>query len=183
MHGVRLLTESQFNSRTELASGCASAFIQKVNFGLISLIIFDADTRHAGVAVIDYGQIAVEYAANGQDNTGRTTRAMKNTDIKFVTGQILLIVGLFLLSIGGQWSFFTGLILVMISALFSLRATRPNGFAGWIIRLLLWIGCMAFLAWFSSFGTEKPPIAALVGVWLGCSIDEVNTWRLSRRLT
>jgi hypothetical protein len=108
---------------------------------------------------------------------------MKNIDIRFATSQTLLIVGLVLLSIGGRWSFFTGLALVMISALFALRATKPRSFAGWIIRLLLWVGCMAFLIWFSSFGAEKPPIAALVGVWLGCSIEEFNTWRLSRRLT
>jgi len=111
------------------------------------------------------------------------TRVMKNTDIKFVAGQILLIAGLVLLSIGGRWSFFTGLALVMISALFGLRATRSRSLFGLIIRLLLWVGCMAFLVWFSSFGAEKPPLAALVGVWLGWSIDEFNTWRLSRRLT
>ena len=111
------------------------------------------------------------------------TRAMKNIDIKFVAGQTLLIAGLVILSIGARWSFFTGLALVMISALFSLRATRPRSFAGLIVRLLLWVGCMAFLVWFSSFGAEKPPVAALVGVWLGWSIDEFNTWRLSRRLT
>ena len=108
---------------------------------------------------------------------------MKNTDIKFVAGQMLLIAGLVLLSIGGRWSFFTGLALVMISALFGLRATRPRSFAGLVVRILLWIACMAFLIWFSSFGAEKPPVAALVGVWLGWSIDEFNTWRLSRRLT
>ena len=108
---------------------------------------------------------------------------MKNTDIKFVVGQTLLIVGLVLLAISGRGSFFTGLALVMISALFGLRATRPRNFAGLAVRILLWIACMAFLIWFSSFGAEKPPIAALVGVWLGWSIDEFNTWRLSRRLT
>ena len=107
---------------------------------------------------------------------------MKNTDIKFVASQILLVVGLVVLSIGVRWSFFTGFALVMVSALFSLRATKPRSFTGWIIRIFLWVGCMVFLFWFSSFGTEKPPIAALVGVWLGCSIDEFNTWQLSRGL-
>ena|GEM_PF-3670101 len=42
------------------------------------------------------------------------TRAMKNTDIKFVTSQTLLIAGLVILSISGRWLFFTGLALVMI---------------------------------------------------------------------
>jgi hypothetical protein len=106
---------------------------------------------------------------------------MKNTDIKFVTGQMLLITGLVVLSIGGHWSFFTGLALLMISGLFGLRATRPWSGFGLFFQLVLWVGCMAFLFWFSSFGAEPPPIAALVGVWLGCSIDEFNTWRLSRR--
>lgn len=108
---------------------------------------------------------------------------MKNTDIKFVTGQILFIVGLVLLAISGRWSFFAGLALVMVSALFGLRAMRPRSFAGLAIRILLWISGVAFLIWFSSFGAEKPPIAALVGVWLGGSIDEFSTWRQSRRLT
>jgi hypothetical protein len=39
---------------------------------------------------------------------------MKNTDIKFVTSQTLLIAGLVILSISGRWLFFTGLALVMI---------------------------------------------------------------------
>ena len=108
------------------------------------------------------------------------TREMKNTDIKFVMGQTLLIVGLVMLSIGGRSSFFIGLGLVMISALFSLRATKPRSFAGWVIRLLLWFGCVALLVWFWSLG-EQPPMAALVGVWLGFSIDEFTAWRSSRR--
>ena len=108
---------------------------------------------------------------------------MKNTDIKFAIGQTLFVAGLVLLAISGRASFFVGLSLVMISALFGLRATRPRSFAGLAVRILLWIACMAFLIWFSSFGAEKPPIAALVGVWLGVSIEEFNTWRQSRRLT
>ena len=111
------------------------------------------------------------------------TRAMKNTDIRFVTSQTLLIVGLVVLSIGGRWSFFTGLALVMVSGLFSLRRDgRPRSLVAQIIRTVLFIGCIAFLIWFSSFGAEKPPLAALVGVWLGFSIDEFSSWRKHRRL-
>ena len=42
------------------------------------------------------------------------------------------------------------------------------------------VGAVAFLVWFSRFGAEKPLVAALVGAWLGFSIDEFNTWRQSR---
>lgn len=108
---------------------------------------------------------------------------MKNTDIKFAAGQILLIIGLAILSIGVRWSFFAGLALVMVSGLFSLRRdVRLWTPAAQIIRILLWIGCMVFLVWFSSFGAEKLPLAALVGVWLGYSIDEFSSWRKSRSL-
>jgi hypothetical protein len=109
---------------------------------------------------------------------------MKNTDIKFATSQTLLVVGSIILSISGRWWFFIGLTLVMVSGLFSLRRdTRPMSLLGWIVRTLLFIGCILFLVWLSSFGTKPPPVAALVGVWFGCSIEEFNTWRLSRRLT
>jgi hypothetical protein len=39
------------------------------------------------------------------------------------------------------------------------------------------------LLWLSARGTEKPPLGALVGVWLGWSIDEFKTWQKRRRLT
>jgi glucose dehydrogenase len=108
---------------------------------------------------------------------------MKNTDIKLVAGQILLIGGLAILSIGSRWSFFIGLAVVMISGLLSLRrSVAPRSLIANIIRAVLWIGCMVFLVWFFSFGDKKPPFAALVGVWLGFSIDEFNSWRSSRRL-
>lgn len=96
---------------------------------------------------------------------------MKNIDIKFVAGQVLLIAGMAIISIGARWSFFTGLALMMISALFCLRSSWPRSFAGWSFRILLWIACMIFLVWLSAFGTERPPVAALVGVWLGWSIE------------
>jgi hypothetical protein len=108
---------------------------------------------------------------------------MKNADIKFVANQTLLIAGLVLLSIGGRWSFLIGFALVMISALFSLRSTLPKSFVSLMIRILLWIGCIAFLVWFTSLGADKPPLAALVGVWIGCSIDEYNSWRQRKKLT
>jgi hypothetical protein len=38
------------------------------------------------------------------------------------------------------------------------------------------------LVWFSSFGAKPPPVAALIGVWLGWSIDEFSAWRKSRSL-
>ena len=108
---------------------------------------------------------------------------MKNTDLKFVASQTLLVVGLVILSIGDRWSFFFGLALVMISGLFSLRRdTRLMSPVAWIVRILLFIGCIAFLIWFSSFGAVKPPLAALIGVWLGFSIDEFSSWRKSREL-
>jgi hypothetical protein len=108
---------------------------------------------------------------------------MKNTDIKFVAGQICLIIGLAILSIGVRWSFFAGLAVVMVSGLFSLRRdARLWTPAAQIIRTLLWIGCMVFLVWFSSFGAKKLPLAALVGVWLGYSIDEFSSWRKSKSL-
>jgi hypothetical protein len=107
---------------------------------------------------------------------------MKNIDIQFAVSQTLLIAGLVILSIGVRWSFFTGFALLGISALSSLRATRPRSLTGWILQLLLWIGCLACMFWFSSRGTTSLPIAALVGVWLGFGVDEFNTWRLSRKL-
>jgi hypothetical protein len=108
---------------------------------------------------------------------------MKTTDIKFVAGQILLIAGMVVISVGARWSFFIGLALMMISALFSLRGSWPRSLAGWFFRTLLWTACVVFLVWLSAFGAEKPPLAALVGVWLGWSIEEFSTWRQSRRLT
>jgi hypothetical protein len=109
--------------------------------------------------------------------------AMKTTDIKFAAGQLLLIAGMVIISFGVRWSFFIGLVLMMVSALFGLRSSWPRSWSGWLFRILLWIACIAFLVWLSAFGTEKPPLAALVGVWLGWSIEEFNTWRQSRRLT
>ena len=111
------------------------------------------------------------------------TRAMKKIDIIFAVGQTLLIGGLVFLSIGGRWSFYGGLVLVMTSALFALQGQRPTSLVGWIVRALLFIGCIAFLTWFSSFGTEKTPLAALVGVWLGCGLGEFTWWRKNRGLT
>jgi hypothetical protein len=108
---------------------------------------------------------------------------MKEIDIKFMAGQMLLIVGLVILSIGARWSFFTGLALVMGSALFALQGRHPKSPVGWIIRTLLFVGCIVFLMWFSSFGAEQPPLAALVGVWLGCGLAEFTCWWKNRRLT
>ena len=108
---------------------------------------------------------------------------MKTTDINFAVGEILLTGGLIISSIGARWSFFTGLALVIISGSFSLRTTRPKNFAGWMIRTVLWMAGLTFLIWFSSFGSEKPPIAALIGAWFGCSVDEFRAWRQSRSFT
>jgi multisubunit Na+/H+ antiporter MnhG subunit len=107
---------------------------------------------------------------------------MKNIDITFVAGQTLFLVGLIILSIGSHWTFFAGLALVMVSAFFGLRRTRPRSSVGSIIRILLGIGCIVCLVWFSSFGAKPPPVAALIGVWLGWSIDEFSAWRKSRSL-
>jgi len=105
---------------------------------------------------------------------------MKSTDIKFAAGQLLLTGGLAIEYIGVPWSFFTGLGLVMSSGLLSLNAARPKSLLGWVIRPLLFVGSMIFLVWFSSFGAEKPPLAALIGVWIGVSIDEFRSWQEMR---
>ena len=106
---------------------------------------------------------------------------MKNIIGKLVTSQTLLIVGLIVLSIGGRWSFFTGLALVMVSGRFALRRdSRPMRFIAWIIWAVFCIGFIGLLVWVSSFGAEKPPLTALIGAWLAFSVDEYYWWEMNR---
>lgn len=104
--------------------------------------------------------------------------AEKSIDIKFAVGELSLTIGLVLLSFGIRWCFFVGFALFMASTLFSLRRDRRplNPF----IWIPLWLGCAIFLAWLSALGTEPMPWAALVGVWIGLSAEEFNSWRQSR---
>jgi hypothetical protein len=109
---------------------------------------------------------------------------MKNIDIKLATSQTLLIAGLVILSIGGRLTFFSGLALVVIAGAFTLRRdAQPTSRVARLLWTLFYIGCVVFLIWFTSFGAEKPPVAALVGAWLAFSIDEFSWWRKNRRLT
>jgi glucose dehydrogenase len=108
---------------------------------------------------------------------------MTKTDLKFATGQFLLIVGLVLAAIGGQWPLFIGLTLIIVSAFFGFRRPPSRSFASVLIRILLSIGAIALFVWCTSFGAKTPPLAALVGVWMAFSIDEFQTWRKTRNLT
>ena len=117
-------------------------------------------------------------------------RAMKITDIKFVAGQILLVAGIIIISIGARWSSFTGLALIMVSASFGLRSSWPRSWASrrffcWGFSLCYSMAGMAFLVLVFSIWCRcrKPPLAALIGVWFAWIIDEFNAWRQSRRLT
>jgi hypothetical protein len=105
---------------------------------------------------------------------------MKSADIKFAVGSVLLTAGLVLLAIGGRWLFFSGLAMVMISGLFTLRQKAQ------VVRVIAWLfylGGFLFLAWFSSFGVERPPLYILVVLWFVILGEEFYRWRNSRRLT
>ena len=116
--------------------------------------------------------------AGPSSNRCTSSIVMKSPDLKFAIGQVLLIAGLITLSIGARWSFFSGLALLMAVGLFSFRrdtVQRPRIFQ--VIWILLCIGGVVFLVWYSSFGALRPPVAALIGVWFGISIDEFSSWR------
>ena len=108
---------------------------------------------------------------------------MKNIDIKFATSQAFLIIGLVLFSVDVFWSLFIGLVFFIASAVLSLRFTRPRSIFTGIIRILCGIAITAFFLWYPIGGDRKLPVAALVAVWLGVSIDEFRVWRKTRSLT
>jgi hypothetical protein len=105
---------------------------------------------------------------------------MKNADIKFVVGSVLLTAGLVLLAIGGRWLFFTGLAMVMISGLFTLRQkAQVLSVIGW----LFYIGAVLFLVWFSRLGAERPSLFILAVFWAVIVGEEFYRWRNSRKMT
>jgi hypothetical protein len=76
--------------------------------------------------------------------------------------------------------FFFGLAFVVLSGLLSFRQrTRTGSIVAW----LLCVAAVLFLVWFSSYGAERPPFAALIAVWLSGIAEELHGWRLMRRMT
>jgi len=110
---------------------------------------------------------------------------MKSMDVKFLTGQILLTAGLVIISHGGRWPVFIGVAFIAVSGSFSQqRGLKPERLFLCILWPLLMIAIagIVFLPWCPSFVVEKPPLAALAGVWLGCSACEFALWGKNRSL-
>jgi hypothetical protein len=105
---------------------------------------------------------------------------MKNSNTKLVFGLGFLTAGLILVSIGIRWLFFVGLAFVVLSGVLSFRQRTRSGS---VIAWLFCIGAIVFLVLFSSYGVERPPLAALVAVWLSGIAEELHGWRLMRRTT
>jgi hypothetical protein len=104
----------------------------------------------------------------------RHIERMNTRTTKPVLGLLLLTLGLVVMSLGVQWLFFAGLALLVLSGLLSSRQrTKGRSSFAW----LLCIGAALFLLWFSSYGMERPPLTALVAVWLASIVEEFHRWR------
>ena len=105
---------------------------------------------------------------------------MKNPNTKLAVSMGLLTAGMIFVSLGIRWLFFLGLALVVFSGVLSFRQRTRAG------SVLAWLLCIAaglFLVWFTSYGVERPPLVALLAVWLSGIVDELHSWRLMRRMT
>jgi len=104
--------------------------------------------------------------------------AMENPISKLVTGLAFFTAGLILLSVGSRLLLFLGLVMIVISELFTLRTRSPGAriSAGFVALLAACI--MIGIA----FKDGPVPLALLVAFWVTGIAEELFWWR-RRRLT